>query len=114
MKIILASLTAVALGLTATGALAQQTGSITGDTSFAGVDTDRNGLVTWPEFSLVFTDVNEEQFRTADLDGNGALSPDEFETIALSTGAVGNALSEDLPLKQSIPQSLTDTTTEDE
>lgn len=87
MKIILASLVAAGLALSSGAALAQ-TASITGDTSFDGLDTDKNGLVTWTEFSLVYTDYTEEQFNQADANGDGSLSIEEFDSLALSTGSI--------------------------
>jgi hypothetical protein len=105
-KIILASIAAASLALSAGAALAQTTGSVTNDTSFEGVDTDRNGLVSWPEFALVFTDVSEAQFNTADLDGDGLLSADEFSTITLETGSIPMQ-SPMAPAAPVAPQSLT-------
>jgi hypothetical protein len=89
-KVIIASVAALGLALSG-GAIAQTTGSVTNDLSFDGVDTDRNGGVSWAEFELVFTDISETQFNTADADGNGELSAIEFEAVAMSTGSIGGA-----------------------
>lgn len=91
MRIFIASLATVALAFSAGAAIAQDSGSAAlppTDRSFAGVDTDRNGLVGWPEFSLVFPDMTEEQFKMADANGDGSLSQDEFDSLQLATGSV--------------------------
>lgn len=108
MKILLASLAVAGLALSPVAVLAQDTSAIGADQSFLGVDTDRNGSVSWAEFSLIFTDINEEQFRTADLDQDGELSQEEFDSLALSTGSVSPADGASVPAGQS----LTETTTE--
>lgn len=88
MKILLASILTAGLAMSGGSALAQE--SVTGDLSFTGVDTDHDGFVSWPEFELVFEDdINEEQFKTADLDGDGLLSASEYDNLALSTGSIG-------------------------
>jgi hypothetical protein len=87
MKIILASILAAGVALSSGAALAQSA-SVTGDLSFSGLDTDRNGTVSWTEFSLVYTDYTEEQFNSAEVNGDGELSIEEFDSLALATGSI--------------------------
>ena len=103
MKILLASLAVASLALSS-AALAQDTGAILPDQSFSGVDTDRNGMVSWTEFSLVYTDINEMTFDAADLDGDGFLNEDEFSSLVVSTGSVNRPASTGVP---AATQSLT-------
>jgi EF hand len=96
MKTILACIAAAGIALTGAPAFAQsddsqdevRTSAIAPDQSFAGVDTDRNGLVSWPEFNLVFPDYSEEQFNAADLDADGRLNADEFDSLVIATGSI--------------------------
>jgi hypothetical protein len=88
MKIILATLAAAGIALSSGAALAQTTGAIGPIETFEGVDTDDNGLVSWAEFALVYSDVTEEQFRIADADGDTFLSAEEFDSLVISTGSV--------------------------
>ena len=88
MRILLASLAAAGLVLSAGAVQAQSSAAISTDQSFLGVDTDRNGNLSWAEFNLVFTDVSEEQFNQADASGDGLLSQDEFDGLQLSTGSI--------------------------
>jgi hypothetical protein len=110
MKNLLASLAVAGLALSPLAALAQDAAAVPADQTFVGVDTDRNGGVSWAEFTLIFTDYNEEQFNTADLDKNGELSQEEFDSLAISTGSVGADAGTDL--SGAGAKSLTDTTTE--
>jgi hypothetical protein len=108
MKILLASLVAAGLTLSGGAALAQD--SVTGNFSFEGVDTDRDGFVSWPEFELVFEDeITEAQFRVADLDGDSLLSMSEYESLTISTGSIGPAVNESLstPVETEPSESLT-------
>jgi hypothetical protein len=107
MKILVTALAAAGLVLSSGAALAQATGSLGVGTGFEDVDTDDNGLVSWAEFSLVFTDITEEQFNTADADGNGSLSADEFDTLNLPTGSITprrNSIEDYQPLPSVIEQ----------
>jgi len=108
MKNFLAALAVAGLALSSTAVLAQDTSAVDPNQSFTGVDTDRNGLVSWAEFSLIFTDYNEEQFNTADIDGDGQLSSEEFDNLVLATGSIVSD-PVDLPTNS---KSLTDTATE--
>jgi hypothetical protein len=112
MKNLLASLAVASLALSPVAALAQDAAAMASpDQTFLGVDTDRNGGVSWAEFNLIFTDYNEEQFNTADADGNGELSQAEFDGLALATGSIGSDAGADLDVGVG-GKSLTDTTTE--
>ena len=62
-------------GLSATAALAQT------PTSFADVDTDANGELSFAELQVVWPDLEQAEFDTADADGSGGLSPDELNTL---------------------------------
>jgi hypothetical protein len=81
-------MTAATLLLSSTAAWSQETGAINPAQDFAGVDTDRDGLVSWAEFQLAFPEYQESEFNSADLDGDGKLSPEEFDNIVLATGSV--------------------------
>lgn len=88
MRVLIASLAAAGLALSASAAFAQDTGAINPDESFFGVDTDRNGLVSWAEFNLVYDDYTETQFDQADADSDGSLSQMEFDSLVVSTGSI--------------------------
>jgi hypothetical protein len=63
------------LGLSATAAFAQT------PTSFADVDTDANGELSFAELQLVWTDLQQTEFDAADADTSGGLSADELNTL---------------------------------
>jgi hypothetical protein len=112
MKKILASLAVAGFTLSPAAALAQDAAAVPApDQTFLGVDTDRNGGVSWAEFSLIFTDYNEQQFNAADLNADGQLSQEEFDSIVLATGSIGSDTGADLDVGVG-GKSLTDTTTE--
>ena len=67
------------LGLTAMPALAQT------PTSFADVDGDANGELSFAELQLVRTDLTQQEFDGADLDASGGLSADELNTLQPAT-----------------------------
>jgi hypothetical protein len=71
-KIILTSL--FALGLS-TAAMAQVA------TDFVAVDTDASGAISYAEAVVAWPDLTEEAFATADTDGNGELSAEEYEAL---------------------------------
>jgi hypothetical protein len=72
----------VVLGLSATAALAQT------PTSFADVDTDANGELSFAELGLVWPDLTPEEFGGADLDLSGGLSAGELNTLQPATAPV--------------------------
>lgn len=67
------------LGLTAAAAFAQT------PTSFADVDTDANGELSFAELQLIWTDLAQDEFDSADADGSGGLTPDELNTLQPAT-----------------------------
>ncbi|MEO8686406.1 MAG: hypothetical protein ABI414_16385 [Devosia sp.] len=68
-------------GLTATAALAQ--------TSFADVDADANGELSYPELQVAWPDLSQEEFSTADADMSTGLSTSEL--AALQPAAASSA-----------------------
>ena len=69
------ALSLAVLGLSATTAFAQS------PTSFADVDTDGNGELSFAELQLVWPDLQQAEFDGADADGSGGLSADELNTL---------------------------------
>lgn len=67
------------LGLATTAALAQT------PTSFADVDTDANGELSFAELQVIWTDLTQDEFDAADADGSGGLTPDELNTLQPAT-----------------------------
>ena len=65
----------VVLGLSTSLAFAQT------PTSFADVDSDGNGELSYAELQLVWSDLTQQEFDAADADGSGGLSPDELNTL---------------------------------
>ncbi|MBE7732732.1 EF-hand domain-containing protein [Devosia faecipullorum] len=71
-------LTLAALTLGAMPALAQT------PLTFAQVDSDANGELSYEELRAVWTDFTEDEFVAADLDASGGLSPDELNALQKS------------------------------
>ncbi len=69
------ALSLAVLGLSAGAAFAQT------PTSFADVDTDANGELSFAELQLVWTDLQQSEFDAADADASGGLSADELNTL---------------------------------
>lgn len=94
------------VSLAALGLAFATTGAIAAVTDFPTADSDRNGYVSWAEFNLLYPDVTEEEFKSADANGDGQLSLDEYDTLIVTTGSVSAAppLADET---QPIPQSLT-------
>jgi hypothetical protein len=69
------ALSLAVLGLSATAAFAQT------PTSFADVDTDANGELSFAELQVVWTDLTQAEFDAADADASGGLSADELNTL---------------------------------
>lgn len=63
------------LGLGATAAFAQT------PTSFADVDTDANGELSYAELQVVWTDLTQAEFDAADADASTGLSVDELNSL---------------------------------
>ena len=69
------ALSLAALALATSAALAQT------PTSFADVDSDANGELSFAELQLIWADLTQSEFDTADADGSGGLNPDELNTL---------------------------------
>jgi len=69
------ALSLAVIGLATTAALAQT------PTSFADVDTDASGELSFDELQLVWADLTQEEFDVADRDGSGGLTPDELNAL---------------------------------
>lgn len=63
------------LGFSATAAFAQT------PTSFADVDTDANGELSFAELQMAWPDLTQAEFDAADGDASGGLTPDELNTL---------------------------------
>jgi hypothetical protein len=63
------------LGLSAASALAQT------PTTFADVDLDGSGELSFVELQAVWTDLTDAEFTAADADGSGGLTPVELDTL---------------------------------
>lgn len=77
-----------AIGLLAGPAIAQT------PLSFADVDTDGNGELSYGELQVVWPDLTQEEFSAADVDLSGGLSSDELNSLqpsAVSVPAPGAA-----------------------
>ena len=59
-----------------------------GATDFATLDADMSGGVSLAEAQVGWPDLTAEAFASADTDGNGELSPEEFGVL---TGAAAPA-----------------------
>jgi len=69
------ALSLAVFGLSATAALAQT------PTSFADVDTDANGELSFVELQVAWPDLSETEFTTADVDLSGGLSTAEINSL---------------------------------
>ncbi|MBO6718771.1 MAG: hypothetical protein JJ913_12505 [Rhizobiaceae bacterium] len=49
---------------------------------FATVDADASGSVTWEEVQAALPEVTEDIYQSADADGSGDLSEEEFVQIS--------------------------------
>lgn len=49
---------------------------------FSTVDTDQNGALSWEEVSMAMPDTSEDAFKTADVDGSGDLSAEEYAAVS--------------------------------
>lgn len=84
MKTILVSV--LALGLATTGAMAQDA-STPAVPDFATIDADKSGDVSFAEAQLVWIDLTEDAFKSADADASGALSQAEFDAYVATLPA---------------------------
>lgn len=53
--------------------------------TFAEVDTDANGELSYAELVVVWPDLTEAEFNAADLNMSGGLDPDELNALQPST-----------------------------
>lgn len=69
------ALSLAVLGLSATAAFAQT------PTSFADVDADANGELSFVELQVAWPDLAQAEFDAADIDLSGGLSVDELNSL---------------------------------
>lgn len=74
------------LPLVIAGLLALTSGAFAQNITFAGLDTDASGEITYEEMTVAQPDLTAEQFTLADVDASGALSEAEF-TVYMETMA---------------------------
>lgn len=72
MKKLLVAATAAAFGAAT---------SLANAADFKAADTDESGTVSMEEAKAVMPELTDEAFQTADADGSGDLSEDEFAKI---------------------------------
>lgn len=65
----------VAAGFLATPALAQV------PLTFADVDTNGDGMLSYEELSVIWPDLTQEEFAAADTDSTGGLTPEQLDTL---------------------------------
>ncbi|MFD1253957.1 MULTISPECIES: EF-hand domain-containing protein [Devosia] len=53
--------------------------------TFADVDTDGNGELSFAELQVVWPDLTQQEFDLADIDGSGGLSIEELNSLQPST-----------------------------
>lgn len=63
------------IGLSTTAAAAQT------PTTFAEVDTDANGELSFTELQVPWPDLSQAEFDAADADGSGGLTVEELNTL---------------------------------
>ncbi|WP_446423726.1 EF-hand domain-containing protein [Mailhella sp.] len=61
---------------------------------FAVMDTDKDGRISWKEFSTARPNLNENAFKSIDADSDGSISLDEWK--AFSSGHDGMAKTPDM------------------
>ncbi|SEQ25620.1 EF hand [Devosia sp. YR412] len=69
------ALTLAAFGLATAAAIAQT------PTTFADVDTDASGELSFAELQVVWPDLSQAEFDAADADGSGGLSVEELNSV---------------------------------
>jgi len=74
----------IALGLFAL-TLATSTALAQTPLTFAEVDSDGNGELSFEELSAVWPDITQEEFDRADVNMSGGLSPDELNALQPAT-----------------------------
>ncbi|MET3927824.1 EF-hand domain-containing protein [Devosia sp. 2618] len=69
------ALSLAALALSASAVMAQT------PTSFADVDTDGNGELSFVELQVAWPDLTQQEFDAADADNSGGLTPEELNSL---------------------------------
>ncbi|GLQ54374.1 hypothetical protein GCM10010862_16330 [Devosia nitrariae] len=87
-------LSLAAVGLAAGAVYAQE------QTSFASLDTDANGELSFEEITVAWPQLTQEEFSAADLDVSGGLSGDEVATMQ---GAAATPAPEEAPTDPAAP-----------
>lgn len=77
----------LALGLAATAFLAAPAFAQTSLT-FADVDRDGDGRLSYEELQAVWPDLTQEEFNAADLESSGSLTPEQLNTLQPVTAPV--------------------------
>ncbi|MFC0011165.1 hypothetical protein [Devosia nitrariae] len=78
-------LSLAALGLAAGAAYAQD------QTSFASLDADANGELSFEEITVIWPQLTQEQFTAADLDVSAGLSGEEVAAVQSAAAATAPA-----------------------
>ena len=86
------ALTLAAFGLATTAAFAQT------PTTFADVDTDASGELSFAELQVVWPDLTQAEFDTADADGSVGLGVDELNSLQPAAVPAPAAPAPDAPL----------------
>lgn len=84
-------------GLTATAAMAQ--------TSFADVDADANGELSYPELLVAWPDLSQDEFSTADADLSTGLSTTELAALQPPSTPAASAVPPASPGDEQAPTS---------
>ena len=103
MKKILTTLAVAGLMLSSGAALAQ-------DNTFDAIDTDNDAQISWSEFALAISDVDQATFDLADANGDTYLDEAEFNSLEIETGSVASsAIGADVqPLPESLSNAVSD------
>lgn len=95
-----------ALALAAVGAFALPAVAQT-PLTFADVDSDGNGELSFVELQVVWPDLTQEEFDAADADMSGGLSPDELNSLQPAAVSAPPAAPDMAPLdSETAPQTL--------
>ncbi|QYO76723.1 hypothetical protein [Devosia salina] len=86
------TLSLIALTLAATPALAQT------PLTFADVDADASGELSFEELQAVWPDITHDEFMAADLDMNGGLNADELAGLQPSALPAPDATPTPMPM----------------
>lgn len=65
--------------------------------SFADVDTDANGELSFEELQVVWPDLSQAEFDAADADGSGGLSAEELGALQPAPAPAAPAAPDALP-----------------